>query len=498
MIGAIVGLFDLVKTAGAATDKAISDPNKRDMIKSGMQFLGNNKDAINKLTGKARSIATMANKRIQEYPLVISNAFGDNLDVAFEVVKFSEACFAYFLLVSIGIDPVVQDKRPLSAHIAQFGTEGFDVEIETVKNIPEDLRYAYEALMESSSKMYETHLFDNSKEDYADVVKGKAIKKYYEYEPDNTASTGYYYNPATKKYQYAHQIINKNGKDYWADADGNVIEIKINGVMTPQEVTASGTPENGNLFTRGNRIEKTADGIGTLVENKAFTAPVFPEHLSKRMGKSLPTTITVHLIVGDNRIPVTLGVKAIPHFITSDEMSALFKRCLETGSILRKFLRLTSGEFNFFKDFLFNLKQIKEDQKMYAKLERHPWYRMLLNRKIKSTVNTIGGLYDKMSGLMKDQAILPTVTLVTTVEELSEAISYPYYDAVKVGKIEKIINHYMLLGLFVYDFNRNTLNCHFGGIKEPYIIREKDLKNKDKTDLDDFVKTMQTLMIKNY
>ena len=497
MIGAIVGLLDIVKSANAiATAASGNNSGRLQNIKDTIGFLDSNRDALNKLAGKTRSIASMANKRLQEYPLIISNAFGDNMEVAMNITKFSEACFAYFLLISIGIEPVVGNGRSLSAHIAQFGTESImRANIKTNNKLTVDEEMAFINAMEEYSKLYTT-MNDNlqSAEDIADRVYNK-YTPYFEYQPDPQGKIGYH--EVNGKMQVYKVTKDSNGNDIYIDKNGR--PVNIGGVF--QDPNIAPDPTNAIVVQRGNKvIGGYKNPIGAALDNGLIGDNYkIPKQLEDRMGKSLPTTITVELIVEDHKIPIKLGVKAIPHFITSEEMSALIKRCIEGGSILRKFLRLTTGEFSFFKDFLFNLTQIKEDQKMYAKLERHPWYRMLLDRKIKSTVNTLGGLHDKMSSMMKDQAILPTVTLVTTVEEISDAMSYPYYDAVKNGKIEKIINHLMLLGLFVYDSNREVLNCHFGGVKQVHVIKAKDLKGSDKkNDNEEFIKAMQTLLIKNY
>lgn len=491
IISSILGLLDVVKTANTLADATIKDEKTRNSLKSGINFIDNNKDLVKKLAGRAENIASIANKRIHEYPVIISNAFGDNLDIAMNTVKYAEALYAYFLLMSIGMDPVVQNGRSITAHIAQFGTESVHAEIK-LTDINDDLRMSFEAEMESGHKPY--IMSKDFKEnlsmeanDIMDKIEGR-IETYHQIQ-DDPNSGNYYIQRGNRAIQ-----VYVNNNDEFVDGSGKVIE--ENG--QPLSVSNPGGVRQGNL------IEVERSPIGTVLNSDSAN---LSQRISdnckvfeKRIGKALPTTFTVNLIIGDKTVPVNLAVKAIPHFVTSEEMSVLFKRCLDGGGIIRKFLRLRSGEFKFFKDFLFNLDQIKDDHRMYAKLERHPWYRTLMDRKIKSVVKGIGGLNQRIKENLKDEAVLPTVTLLTTVEEISEAINYPYYDAVKTGKIDKIINHLMLLGIYVYDDNRKILNCHFGGVKNVHVVRDKELKQKDKQEeqMDEMIKLFQTMAMKSY
>lgn len=492
VISSILGLLDVVKTANSLADATIKDDNARNSIKSGINFIDNNKELVKKLAGRAENIASIANKRIHEYPVIISNAFGDNLEVAMNTVKYTEALYAYFLLMSIGMDPVVQNGRSITAHIAQYGTESVTADIK-LTNIDEEMRMSLEAELEAGSKPYLTS--NDFKEnlsleatDIMDKIQGR-IDTFEQIEEDDMSGR-YYYDTGKR----IIEVFVGQG-DTFVDSQDNPISDANGKVLT--------VSDPGGV-TQGNIIQVPHSPIGRILNNdtRALSQDISNncKVFEKRIGKSLPTTFTVNLIICDKTVPVNLAIKAIPHFVTSDEMSVLFKRCLDGGGIIRKFLRLRSGEFKFFKDFLFNLNQIKDDHKMYAKLERHPWYRTLMDRKIKSVVKGIGGLNQRIKENLKDEAVLPTVTLLTTVEEISEAINYPYYDAAKTGKIDKIINHLMLLGIFVYDDNRKLLNCHFGGVKNVHVVREKELKQKDKQEeqMDEMIKLFQTMAMKNY
>lgn len=466
MISMITDLLSLGKIAANSTG----------VIQEGANAVIQNRAAIAKLTGKAQSIASLAKKRINEYPVVISNAFGDDIDAAFKIARYAESAFAYFMLITIGMEPVVEKGNTISMHISQYGSESLFEKVEAVFNeaISSEQAIQYEMIYKEDQKEYKmardfVQFNVTSREDITDRIHSN--NQYERIEVITEHGTGRFYDRKTGR-----------------EVDGNGAFLDEHGAVI---LDNQGRPVMSSDFTEG-RVE-TLTGLASddLTHN-------LHKSITDKFNKSLPTTFTVNLYVGQHKIPITLAVKAVPHFISSDEMQSIFKRCIDNGKLLSRLIRLKSGEISFFKDFILNLKQIEEDQKMYSKLERHPWWRLIQDRKTKSNIKGITSLIGSMNKFMTDSNILPTISLVTTANEISTAMSYPYLDAVKTGKVEKVLNKLMLLGLFVYDQDREIVYCHFNGIKAPYVIRLKDLTGKEKDSMDKFAEVMQTFMIKTY
>lgn len=418
--------------------------NSSGIIQEGVGAVAKSANVINHITGNVQSIASMAKKRIHEYPVVISNAFGDNAEAAFKISRYAESVFAYFLMMSMGIEPVVDKDKSISMHIARFGAEGQKIE-------------------------YSSGFLDGITPRLEVRCKSEEISK------EDAERYMRIYEADCKEYNTARDYKRR----YEESREAPIDDVFVNRKGT--DLTAI----------------QNKDEIVEIPHERDFGKDAL-KSITEKFNKSLPTTITVDLYVEKHKIPINIAVKAVPHFIDSEEMSAIFRRCIESGKLLSKLIKLRTGEISFFKDFILNLKQIKEDQELYSRLQRHPWYRRILDRKIKSNVKGVVGLIQSLTKFTTDSNILPTISLVTTTNEISNAISYPYLEAVKTGKIAKIINSLMLLGLFVYDQDRELVHCHFGGIDTPYIIPLKDLTGKEVDKMDKFVEVMQSLMVKNY
>lgn len=467
ILSLITDLISLTKAASQAGG----------IVKEGATAINNNKQAINQIFGKAQTIASMAKKRIFDYPVVISNAFGDDIDAAFSIVRYAEASFAYFLLMSMNIDPVVENGNTISAHLGQFSSESIDMKINIISNnknfSEEDLRILNEIYLnglQDYQYSQDYKLYNASKEDLAERMRNSSVITHNILIEEQ--GTGNYFD------RKSNQRVNEFGR--FIDSNNNEI-----------------------LDNNGNPIQSTDYVEGKLEERSNMPDKLSSMNydvLSKRIGTSLPTTLTIDLYVGQHKIPVSLAVRAVPHFIPSDEMSDIFKRCVDDGKLLRKLIKLRTGEISFFKDFLLNLKQIEEDKQMYKKLERHPWFRKILDQKIRSNIKGISGLIKSINSLVKDGSYLPSLSLLTTANEISDAISYPFQEAIKKGKIEKILSKLMLLALFVYDQDREIVYAFFNGLKDPYILKLKDLNvtGNKQNDMEKFIASMTQLMVKNY
>lgn len=468
-------VFDIVKILGGALTQG--DEKKKREFEQSAQILGH-------LTNKSNSIAKMASKRVYNYPVVVTNAFGDDVETAFKIIKYAESVFAYFLLMSVGLEPVIQPGGKISMYLNQFSAEDMDRLAKEGIRLEIDLEKsgAYTTIPQS----VEEGLYRES----CVVYKRPSIKKWDRTIPSRDILTD--------------SLVKSSEEVKWNDKDVFVPD-NTTGEFFDRD-TLQQVDEDGYYFVPGGNSRHQSRNYGQGRIEKAFTPSdlaekgigQFGKSVEGRMGKSLPTSITVNLYAGTHCVPITLGVKAIPHFIDSDEMQGIFKRIVDDGRLLSKIIKLRSGEISFFKDFLLGWDQIKSDQEFFQKVGRHSWYRKLLDRKINSKYKGLLGLKASIKQFLKEENILPTVTLVTTVNEISDAISYPYLEAVKKNKITKIVDSLMLLALIVYDPDRDLIHCHFNGISHPYIIPIKDLKSDKESDTVKLIESMSKLMMKSY
>lgn len=479
-------LFDLGSLIGSIFK---SDKEKKNIQTSGY--------LLSQIAGKSNSIAKMASKTIHNYPVVITNAFGDDVTTAFKILKYAESVFAYFLIMSIGLEPKVDNAgNSIAIHLNRFSAEDWDA-IEKLGKIRIEIDLNNSGSVSNYTETSLEELYRNASQDYYDhTTKIKKWDRVYAREDildsikyeEETVKDGYEFTPgATGRYYDTETKRETNDQGIYIDRRGNAI----------QNPNKPGTFIYASNWEEGSLKEKTKVVAKDVLELRKLDK--FCDSIDKRMGKSLPTTFTVNFYIGEQVTPVTLSAKAIPHFIDSEEMKGIFKRVTADERLSIKLIRLRTGEISFFKDFLLSWNQIKSDQEFFQRVGRHSWYRKLLDRKLNSKTKGLLGLIDGLKQFLNKQTILPTVTLVTTTNEISDAISYPYLEAVRKGQITKIIDSLMLLALIVYDPDREVVHCHFNGIPHAYIIPVKDLKEKsDKSDVTEILESMNKLMMKSY
>jgi hypothetical protein len=105
------------------------------------------------------------------------------------------------------------------------------------------------------------------------------------------------------------------------------------------------------------------------------------------------------------------------------------------------FLRWTTGEISFFKDFLLNIKETKADVTDY-KRGSSVWWSSLKRRK------RLSNMRDTM---FLDKQILPNATIVISAEEVEFIKSEFGFDLFNPIFFNKILNTYFLLGFVIVD-----------------------------------------------
>ena len=100
---------------------------------------------------------------------------------------------------------------------------------------------------------------------------------------------------------------------------------------------------------------------------KNINAPKLTDSDAQKANDMMPYGVEVKLMAinGDqefvNYMTFIVGVKAVLHPIDSDDMTTNIIRTLTNSSNVFNFIRWTTGEISFFKDFLFNVKNIRDD-----------------------------------------------------------------------------------------------------------------------------------------
>jgi hypothetical protein len=134
----------------------------------------------------------------------------------------------------------------------------------------------------------------------------------------------------------------------------------------------------------------------------------------KKANDLVPTLLHVRVIPRDTTTHETLdpidfvmGVKATLHLVSSDEMILNIARALRNEDIFFNFIRWTTGEIKFFKDFVFAIDQQKIDANSMSN-SASGWWPALKRRRAIS----------KMKNRFTKKSLLPNATFVVTTEDL--------------------------------------------------------------------------------
>jgi hypothetical protein len=179
----------------------------------------------------------------------------------------------------------------------------------------------------------------------------------------------------------------------------------------------------------------------------------------KKSNELVPTTLHIRVKTVNNKgedvgfLDFIIGVKATMHPIKSDEMVVNMIAACKNNNKFFDFIRWTTGEISFFKDFLFNIKELKDDV-MNRSAGASSWWLTLKRRKALAKIK---------SNLVIPQQILPNATIVMSMEEVEFIKSEYGYDLMNTTFVDKIMQTYFLLGFVVVDNSTQIAHFMFDG-----------------------------------
>jgi hypothetical protein len=209
---------------------------------------------------------------------------------------------------------------------------------------------------------------------------------------------------------------------------------------------------SGVMEAKGPKISKSDKGYQLPSDSLKWTQvqkfnELMPTHLIikiKAMGDSPGKEMDLEFVI---------GVKSIMHPIKSEEMIANVVAACKNDSKIFSFIKWTTGEISFFKDFLLNLNEIKDDV-VNRSSGASSWWIMLKRRKTLAKVKKF---------MFIPNNILPNATIVMTMEEVNYIKSEYGYDLMKPYFIESIMKAYFLLGFVIVDSSTQTVHLMFDG-----------------------------------
>lgn len=165
----------------------------------------------------------------------------------------------------------------------------------------------------------------------------------------------------------------------------------------------------------------------------------------KKSNELVPTLLSVHVNFksGETVVPLDfiIGVKTIVHPVRASEIIKNLSKGLKEKNNFFNFLRYTTGEIKFFKDFLLNIDGIRDD--VISKYNKgSEWWTALKRRKNISKF--------RAAFMMKKQ-ILPNATIMVSVEEANYLKNEYGIDLFNPSTVKELMSHYFLLGFVILD-----------------------------------------------
>ena len=211
-------------------------------------------------------------------------------------------------------------------------------------------------------------------------------------------------------------------------------------------------------------IQKREGGFtDTIIQKRSgedLSKGMITDNDAKKANELVPTMLHIRLkMINKGKenadvgyVDFMLGIKAHLHPVKHQEMMTNLLQGLKNKGKFFNFIRWTTGEISFFKDFLFGIKDIKRDVADRSKGTDAFW----LTTKRRRALSKIN---DKIFA----KRIMPNSTIVVSMDEVNYIKSEYGYDLLNENVAYKLIDEYFLLGFVVVDSATQVIHFLFEG-----------------------------------
>ena len=184
-----------------------------------------------------------------------------------------------------------------------------------------------------------------------------------------------------------------------------------------------------------------------------FNKQIVPSDVAKA-NELVPTMMIINFVStkGDTPISSTaiIGVKARLQYVSSSDMMERLVSKNEDKNGLFSFIKATTGQVSFWKDFVFAIKKAKVDSVATSgKGSSSPVWKMLEHRAIMSK-------FRRWTGSVNDAAAI--TSLVFSKAEADYLKKYERMDIMRSNTAHTIMNAYNIMALIVVDENTEKVN----------------------------------------
>lgn len=177
----------------------------------------------------------------------------------------------------------------------------------------------------------------------------------------------------------------------------------------------------------------------------------------KKANEMQPTFIVMHLVKksptgGENiKYDITIGIKCTIHAVKSAEyISNLVDACEYKGTLFR-FIKWTSGEIGFLRDFVLRMDLFEKETKNRI-MSNSGWWEALKKRARSAKLSKVG-----------ERRLLPNATFIFSREEADSIKANFGYDLLSPAVARALMKEYFLLGYIVVDASDETVRVLYDG-----------------------------------
>ena len=226
------------------------------------------------------------------------------------------------------------------------------------------------------------------------------------------------------------------------------------------------------------------------MQNMGNTQVKMTDNDCKKANEMVPTTLAVSVNVKDNgnfggTVNFVIGIKTILHPVTSDEMVRnVVNGCRHTNKFFN-FIRWTTGELTFIKDFVLNMDEIKDDVVNRMSAKESGWWSVLKHRKKAARAKKL---------LPIGKEMLPNSTIVMSLDEVEMIKSQYGFDLSDPNMMIKLMREYFLLAFVIVDPAQELATFMYDGQNQPQVMSYAGLEreNSNKNDFKEIYKMINS------
>lgn len=478
------------------------------------------------------SIAKRSLEGTLQFPNLVSRSI--DINTLQMVNKAQERNFASFVQITLTMNPFlkVDKEKDVAGYLRQFH-QNSDIKTDfhdVMNGVSDIIQDNYQCFTnDEESKFIITSIYEGStnkliatnkeqlKSVLESIIKDKLNDKY-------VPKRNYIYNFANESLsKHYNQIVKEdlNGQKFnyqqQQDAISNDLnERKFN--VQQQNDSINNMQRNAQINYQMSKDDKdfnyrkNQDAIKNNLEEKKFNAQqpndtaknkwkpkdmdvtLVPQNILKdndvkKSNELVPTTLHIRINTldkdGNNGgyFDCIIGVKATMHPIDSNEMVTNLVNACKNNNKFFDFIRWTSGEISFFKDFLFDIGQIKDDV-VDRSTGASPWWITLKRRKALSKIKDV---------LHLPSQILPNSSIVISMDEVQFIKSQYGFDLMNILFVNKIMQTYFLISFVIVDNSTQTVNFLYDGQTTFQTVTFTGLERENSNHANDFKEMLKLI-----